>query len=154
MTSREEPDLHDLQKRTLVDEIVKMVEQYTADIPRRKPHANSVSRTSPVILLTGGTGSIGAHILSAFLAEGNIGRVYLLHRSSSDCSARTESSFRDRLLPVEHLVTPKLVHVVGNLSQDRFGLGERMYEEVRVPSSFPTDTNLGLDPSFRHAYRT
>lgn len=127
-TSRTPPD-----RKDHIEEIEKMVQRYTSDLPMPAFAMDSpeVNTGSIVVLLTGSTGNVGAHILAALLAEPMVSRVYTLNRqSTSRIEDRQAATFADRGLPVELLGSEKLVQLVGDIGKDAFGLEDTLYKEV------------------------
>lgn len=111
-------------------EIKKMLQTYASHLPRPVT-AGPVILDGVVVLLTGSTGNVGSHILASLLAEPRVKRVYTLNRASSSDEDRQTAAFQARGLPVDVLGGDKLVKLVGNVTQDRLGLSQTAYDQVR-----------------------
>ncbi|KAK7710297.1 putative NRPS-like protein biosynthetic cluster [Diaporthe eres] len=110
-----------------------LVEQY-----RREIHAPAGSfdhQKDRVVVLTGATGALGAHILEILLQDSNVARVYCLVRAESpeQASERILASLRSR-----HLAMPsseigkdsKLVSLACSLQNDKLGLAGSEWERL------------------------
>lgn len=124
--SVQQPD----QIRLRVAEIEAMIAKYAADLPTPKARAVHAPIGAPVVLLTGSTGNIGSHILAYLLSDSRIGRVYALNRPSSDPLGRLKAALADRELPEALLDDPRFTSLVGDVTQDKFGLEDSQYTEV------------------------
>lgn len=133
------------QKRA--QEIIELVEKYTADLPVSQGRQTSAGNQKIVVLLTGSTGNIGSHILASLLADKRIARVYALNRPSTLAADRLVTAFEDRSLPVKLLSQSKLISLTGDISQENFGIAPGIFEEVRSCSSI--SRGLALTFSFR-----
>lgn len=140
--SMQQPD----QIRLRIAEIEAMIAKYTADLPAPKARAVRTPIVTPVVLLTGSTGNIGSHILAYLLSDSRIGRVYALNRPSSDPMGRLKAALADRELPQALLEDPRFTSLVGDVTQDRFGLEDSQYTEVRI------SINASLDVEFSNLY--
>ena len=118
------------QIRLRVAEIEAMVTKYTTNLPVPQTKVARSSDEGPVVLLTGSTGNIGSHILAYLLSDSRVGRVYALNRPSSDPVGRLRASLADRELSETLLEDPRFVSLVGDVTQDRFGLEATQYDEV------------------------
>lgn len=111
-----------------------MVAKYTYDFPVHKPDP-SVRRTKgDVVLVTGTTGSLGCHLLSQLFANDEVERIYALNRPSRDqlpLRERQRSALIDRGLDAGVLDSEKVVLLEGEIVEPRFGMGEKVYEELR-----------------------
>ena len=115
-----------------VQEIRAIVAKYTANIPTPRRVTAAPSNSNRVVLLTGSTGNVGSHILAHLLCDARISRVYVLNRPSDDPLGRLKAAFSSRLLPTSILADNKLVFLVGDVSQVKFGLEEQQYDEVCI----------------------
>lgn len=82
-----------------------------------------------VVVLTGSTGGIGAHLLAVLLEEPKITKVYTLNRGNHVVH-RQKVSFEDKQLPVDLLDTPKLTQLAADLSREDLGLEPDILNEV------------------------
>ncbi|KAI0734153.1 hypothetical protein C8Q72DRAFT_770789 [Fomitopsis betulina] len=117
-----------------IDAMRAMVAKYTYDFPVHKPDP-SVRRTKgDVVLVTGTTGSLGCHLLSQLFANDEVERIYALNRPSRDqlpLRERQRSALIDRGLDAGVLDSEKVVLLEGEIVEPRFGMGEKVYEELR-----------------------
>lgn len=120
-------------------EIERMIEKYSSGL-----HGNIISgratRNSDrghVILITGSTGGLGSHTLASLLKRRDVISIYALNRLSKRASVeeRQRSSFEDRGLDTDLLDSQKLVYIEGDASKEQLGLDQKLYEEVKFPSS-------------------
>lgn len=90
-----------------------------------------------LVLVTGTTGSLGAHVLAQLCgAEGESRIVALLRRrSGSSPLERQIAAFASRGLDVASLQSERLRVVDGNLDEPGLGLSQELYEEVGIPSA-------------------
>lgn len=104
-----------------------------------------------VVLLTGTTGSLGAHILAQLLANDNIAKVYCLVRASSPSKAldRILSTLAAKqLLPFQN--THKIVALPSSLGQADLGLSASHLEDLKnsltkvIHSAWAVNFNLQI----------
>lgn len=117
-------------------------ERWGAKLPKRttKPLTTEPKKT---FALTGSTGSLGVHTLRYLLERDDVGRVYCLHRGSSDIAVQKHRKlFQDRALPVELLDSEKLAFAQVDLSKPDLALPAEKYKEVNT--SFDVSRNHEL----------
>lgn len=122
--SEEDPD-----EQLMLD----LVEQY-----RREIHAPAGSfdhQKDRVVVLTGATGALGAHILDILLQDSNVSRVYCLVRAEGPDQARDRilKSLRSRDLALpsnENGADSKLVSLPCSLQDDKLGLSGSEWERI------------------------
>ncbi|PCH35037.1 NAD(P)-binding protein [Wolfiporia cocos MD-104 SS10] len=130
-------------------EIDAMVAKYAAKLPARPEGLKSWKDEGAVVLLTGTTGSLGAHILTLLLADERVKRVYALNRGLKVVE-RQRGAFENAGLPVALLDSPKLVLLSGDLSREDFGLDRQVLDEAAasvthiVHNAWRVDFNLAL----------
>ncbi|KAG8734982.1 hypothetical protein FRC10_011138 [Ceratobasidium sp. 414] len=112
------------------------------------------------VVLTGTTGALGSHILAQLLESDRVDKVWALNRNSKEVSARQSSSFEDKMLDAELLKSRKLVLLDVDLEDQRLGLEEGVYEEIRstataiIHNAWQVNFNLALqsfEPSIKGA---
>lgn len=96
-----------------------------------------------IILLTGSTGSVGAHMLARLLASDKAVKIYAFLRKQREGGnevnvKRQRAAFVDRGLDVSLLDSSKLTILSGNLTESFMGLGEETYEEVSDSFKYPS----------------
>lgn len=114
----------------MVSRIEACVDRWTATLSERPASAVAVPEKK-VLAITGGTGSLGVHLLRNLLERDDVAKVYCLHRGPSNVAMEKQTKlFRDRSLPVERLDSTKVVFVQVDLSQSDLGLSSERYDEV------------------------
>ena len=111
-----------------------MVSKYNTDFPVHRADASVKRPKGDVVLVTGTTGSLGCHLLSQLVNNVEVERVYALNRPSRDqlpLRERQRSALLDRGLDAGVLESDKVVLLEGELPKPCFGVGEKMYEELR-----------------------
>ncbi|KAH9834506.1 uncharacterized protein C8Q71DRAFT_849351 [Rhodofomes roseus] len=111
---------------------------YTAWLPARAPEAR-VEDNDPerVILLTGTTGNLSAHVLALLLKDERTKRVY-------------SAAFDAAALPVGLLDSSKLLLLSANLTRDNLGLPQDILDDIRstvthvMHASWRVDFDLAL----------
>ncbi|KAF7563378.1 hypothetical protein G7046_g730 [Stylonectria norvegica] len=109
-----------------------------------------------VVLLTGSTGSLGAHILSQLLPLPHVRYIYCLVRASSVPAARQRvlSALSLRNLPISSL--DKIVALPSDLSYPDLGLGPLIFEGLRkslstvIHSAWAVNFNIGVASFEKH----
>ncbi|TFY63083.1 hypothetical protein EVJ58_g3467 [Rhodofomes roseus] len=128
------------------EEIEATIEKYTALLPARAPEVATVGDGERVVLLTGTTGNLGAHVLALLLSEERTKRVYALNRGSG-LMHRQRAAFDAAQLPLELLDHPKLTLLSVDYTRDDLGLSQDNANEVVthiVHSAWRVDFNLAL----------
>lgn len=117
-------------------QLFELVDKYTTSFPQFTPASEGSRAEGDVILLTGGTGSLGSSILAQLIQNPNVVLVYSLSRRSSDGTSVEErqwKSFEREGLDQELLESAKLRMLEGDPSLSEFGLPSILYQEVRLP---------------------
>ncbi|KAL4885540.1 hypothetical protein BJY04DRAFT_231032 [Aspergillus karnatakaensis] len=121
------------QQQALVeDRMADLIEKYSRDFKTHVP----VSRDDDgeYVVVTGATGSLGAHVVAQLVQAARVRKVFCLVRADSALSAfhRVRQSLHARFLSSS--LTPeaerKIVALPADLSNDRLGLSEDVYEEL------------------------
>ncbi|THV08158.1 acetyl-CoA synthetase-like protein [Dendrothele bispora CBS 962.96] len=146
----------DAQLEAVVQGMNKMVEKYSKDLV-----VNSTSRfnsatgkTRKVVLMTGSTGSVGVHILDRLLEDSAVEKVYALIRrgkdNKNDIKTKQKEAFVERGVDPGLVESSKLVLLEAQLIEERFGLGENVFEGIKeelthiIANAWRVDFNLGL----------
>jgi len=117
------------------------VDRWTATLPERQASRVTVLEKKKTLAITGGTGSLGVHLLRNLLERDDVAKVYCLHRGPSNVAMEKQTQlFRDRSVSVELLNPTKVVFVQVDLSQSDLGLSTEKYDEVH----FQLFLKLGL----------
>jgi carbohydrate kinase (thermoresistant glucokinase family) len=134
-----------ITKSPIEDDMVKLIEKYGKFTPRISYHS---------VVITGATGSLGAHIAAQLAVRPDIGHVYCLVRTSADEDAtrRVKKSLLQRkvfhTLPLA--ARTKIRGVSSDLSQPRLGLSDETYsiitERLRsvIHCAWSVNFNIGL----------
>jgi len=114
------------------------------------PVSPSSSGRGTVVLITGTTGRLGAHILAALISDSRIGHIYALNRGS-DLQQRQLSAFSAaKLEPLSSTLDAKITLLEGDLSKTDFGLDAYVLDQLRqsvthvIHSAWRVDFNLTL----------
>ncbi|KZT70000.1 acetyl-CoA synthetase-like protein [Daedalea quercina L-15889] len=137
--------------RSPAEDIEAMVKKYTVVLPARAPEASAVddSDGERVVLLTGTTGNLGAHVLALLLEDGRAKRVYALNRGSG-LVHRQRAAFDAAQLPVELVSDSKLTLLSVDFAQESFNLPRDVVDEIQrtvthvVHIAWRVDFNLAL----------
>ncbi|THU87157.1 acetyl-CoA synthetase-like protein [Dendrothele bispora CBS 962.96] len=125
----------------------RMVEKYSKNFVPVKSDLAPTSNERKVVLMTGSTGGVGVHILHRLLQDKTVEKVYALVRSaesgvdSPSIETKQVNAFMERGVDKDLVRSKKLVLLEANLSQERFGLEEGVFEEVKT---WRVDFNIGL----------
>lgn len=131
--------------------MLELVEQYRREI--HAPEGSFDHQKDRVVVLTGATGALGAHILDILLHDSNVTRVYCLVRAESPEQAgeRILTSLRSRDLAIPSEETgkdSKLVSLSCRLQDDKLGLAgsewERLAGEVTLMIHSAWSVNFSL----------
>lgn len=111
-------------------------------------YSSSTEPDRHVVVLTGATGGLGAHILSQLLSNPSTSKIYCLTRGK-DPFSRIQSSLQFRGLPLPE-DPPRLSVLTSDLSQPRLGLDEPTYitlvtqTTLIIHCAWPVNFQLGL----------
>ncbi|KAF7794887.1 hypothetical protein EIP86_006030 [Pleurotus ostreatoroseus] len=140
--------------KDLAQDLQDMIAKYSQNMPVLDKVTAHTSRLT--VLLTGSTGNIGCHFLYSLLQEPKISRIYTLNRTSTATMAqRQKDAFEARNLPLEGLMSDKLIQTSGDLTLDKFGLEEGLFDQMKssvthvVHNAWKVDFNHTL-ASFEH----
>lgn len=108
-----------------------LLERYTSNIPSRPPSMSSPP-VRETVLITGTTGALGSLILSQFLADDRVDKVWALNRSNPkrNLQQRQRDSFTRHGMDSAMLNNDKLRLVEVDLCADLMGLDDTLYSEV------------------------
>lgn len=108
--------------------------------------------TPRIVLLTGATGSLGAHILNALLQFPNIEKIYCLNRGA-DPHTRTIKSLRARNLDVS---SERIESLSGDLTEPGFGLEPSRLAGVNlvIHNAWSVNFNMGVSSFENHIQGT
>ncbi|KAJ7885729.1 male sterility protein-domain-containing protein [Mycena olivaceomarginata] len=139
-----EVNQHEAQMTAVVDNWMAKVggRQQTTSGPKRPEDAR-------VIVLTGATGSLGAHILYQLVSSSNVRKVICLSRAKSheESVQRVAESMKARKLPPPD---NKLLSYAANVNAPLLGLTETEYNLIRDENAWPVNFMLSLDSYDEH----
>ncbi|KAJ7626417.1 L-aminoadipate-semialdehyde dehydrogenase [Mycena polygramma] len=134
-----------------------MVEKWLAKIGTHKAAAGAPKRPEDarVIVLTGASGSLGAHILHQLVSSSSVRKVICLSRANSheESVQRIAESMKARKLPVPG---DKLVSYAANANAPLLGLTESEYNAIRdevtdvIHNAWPVNFVLSLESYDEH----
>ncbi|KJA27589.1 hypothetical protein HYPSUDRAFT_862666 [Hypholoma sublateritium FD-334 SS-4] len=121
-----------------VQAIEDMIRKYSLPEPAPPASSDTVHGSRvPVVLLTGSTGHLGAHILQQLLRDPRdprVERVYAVNRASPPggraIASRHVDRFRDLGFDEQLLLSATLVHIETDTAAPRLGLADALYEEL------------------------
>ncbi|KAJ7113690.1 L-aminoadipate-semialdehyde dehydrogenase [Mycena crocata] len=147
----QEADQHEAQ-------MLAMVDKWLANVATHAPAAGTAPRleNAHVIVLTGASGSLGAHILHQLTASPSVKKVICLSRATShaDSERRIAESMQARKLPAPP--TEKFVSYAANANAALLGLTESEYDAIRdevtdvIHNAWPVNFALGLTSYDEH----
>ncbi|KAG2335837.1 hypothetical protein BDR05DRAFT_920591 [Suillus weaverae] len=143
-----------------VSEMRSLVAKYTSGFKSPKTLLpSSLSPRDCVVLITGTTGVVGAHLLECLLHVPQITRIFLLNRTkpgTPNMVERHQEIFQAQSLDPTGLETDKVVYLEGTLDKDYFGLSADTFNEMTrivthiVHAAWPMDFAIPL-AAFDHA---
>lgn len=143
-----------------VSEMRLLVAKYTSGFESPKTLLpSSLSSRDCVVLITGTTGVVGAHLLECLLHVPQVTRIFLLNRTKPGTPTmleRHQEIFQAQSLDLTGLETDKVVYLEGNLDKDHFGLSTYTFNEMArnvthiVHVAWPMDFAIPL-AAFDHA---
>ncbi|TFY60143.1 hypothetical protein EVJ58_g5333 [Rhodofomes roseus] len=113
-------------------EMVSMLERYGKDLPAREASPEETD-AKKVVLVTGSTGSVGAHLLVRLLHGSQCAKVYTLVRKGAygqTAKARQKTALDSRGLDVGVIESDTLTVLEGDLLAYQLGLGAEVYSEL------------------------
>lgn len=131
-------------------EMTEMVDRWVAKIAKPAPVTdNSAGPEKEVIVLTGATGSLGAHILADLTARSDVGRVVCLARAANheDARNRVLKSLTQRGRTTDE---SKWIAYASDVNQESLGLNEDEYDSLRRETTavmhiaWPVNFKLGV----------
>lgn len=118
--------------------MVSMVEKYSSELPMHNPGGAPAAKTvDEIVLVSGTSGRLGAHLLAQLLARPSVAKVYAVNRPSREGALdRQRSIFENWELDTKLLEGGKMVLLEGDFSKPDFGVGQGVYDEVCFRSGF------------------
>ncbi|KAI0126111.1 hypothetical protein BJ170DRAFT_672368 [Xylariales sp. AK1849] len=137
----------------------RLIEKYS-EFPTRVP--GTLEPSEQTMIITGTTGSLGAHMLSQAVRIHNVKKIYCLVRASSlqNAQDRLTSTLQSKgLPPLRSEGWGKVVCVPSDLSQPTLGLDAEILEELRntltvvIHSAWAVNFNMGVRSFESHHIR-
>lgn len=128
-----------------ISEMETMIKRYST-FEKHTPGSHSEPE-GHVVLLTGATGSLGAHLLAQLLNQPDIHYIYCLVRGESP-QDRVFDALRQRNLPISNL--KRLIALTSDLSRPDLGLSPEIYQLLTtqittiIHSAWAVNFNLGI----------
>ncbi|KAH7401932.1 hypothetical protein DE146DRAFT_692008 [Phaeosphaeria sp. MPI-PUGE-AT-0046c] len=126
-----EADVKDDDEDELMLDLVKQYGSFDAETPSAMQNGDSEKSRGEVIVLTGATGALGAHILDLLLKSEKVNTVYCLVRGADEQAAteRVSKALQQRGLTA-NLDTCKVTIVQAQLSNAHLGLSDDLYNHL------------------------
>lgn len=164
-SSYDRPLLPSSSKMTDVADQSTAIESYVREFSKdfhfqRKP-ASSPTKSPPgrCVLITGATGSLGAHLVAYCAERSDVTRVVCFNRTSqSEAQARQEKAFDSKGISLSLSHTSKLQVIETDASKPRLGLPPAVYADLVdsvtdiVHNAWPMSINRGL-PSYEGQFK-
>ncbi|KAL7418303.1 hypothetical protein Q5752_006759 [Cryptotrichosporon argae] len=130
-----------------------LVDKYAASLFRGTAEGSPEDAHGEVVVLTGATGSLGAHILHQLVASPAVARVVCLSRARShaDSLARVRDSLATRQRRLTPAELAKITSLAADVNAPQLGLGEAEYDALRrqatavVHNAWPVNFVLSID---------
>ena len=122
-----------------VQEMEALLARLTIDLAPSTAKGVDRRESLGAIVITGTTGSLGAHALAHLLENSGFKKVYALVRPGDDGASAQEhqvSAFRFRGLDTSLLESSRFTAVVSILDKPALGLAQDVYQEVSEPLQF------------------
>nr|WGM49229.1 carboxylic acid reductase [Boreostereum vibrans] len=129
-----------------------MLETYASSFPSHSARGTApAASVDEIVLLTGTTGRLGAHLLAQLLEKKSVARVYALNRAGvGNIEERQRATFDSWGLDVGLLRGDKVKLVEADFSKKDLGVGEGLFAEMRdsvtsiIHNAWRVDFNLSL----------
>ncbi|PSR77038.1 hypothetical protein BD289DRAFT_378167 [Coniella lustricola] len=131
-----------------------LTRKYSDFKPASSPSRSSGQGTKRFVLVTGVTGSLGAHLVAKLVQDPSIERVYCLVRASSidNASQRTIESMNQRMVlnSLSQRERRKILSYPCDLAREDLGLDDSVYNELSsglravIHSAWPVNFNINL----------
>ncbi|KZT05734.1 putative aminoadipate reductase [Laetiporus sulphureus 93-53] len=138
-----------LAVKSPVQHMTMLIQKHAADLTPA-PNLDDVDGAGRrIIMITGTTGTLGAHVLAASLVDERVARIIAVNRGSS-LLERHRKAFEAARLPLDILSNKKLSFLGCDFDQDDLGLDCATVKELRstvthvVHSAWRLDFNLSL----------
>ncbi|WVR04609.1 hypothetical protein IAU60_001620 [Kwoniella sp. DSM 27419] len=149
---------HETAYKTMLD----MVDRWSSRLVRGQAtgpaDAQINGHAGEVVVLTGATGSLGAHILDQLVRQASVAKVICLSRAKSheDSLRRVEDSLAQRLRQLSPEARAKIISFASDVNRPDLGLEPEQYEMLRLQSTavihnaWPVNFVLSIDSFDEH----
>lgn len=138
------------------DRMLALIEKYRTF----RPHMPGSSDSAAAVVLTGATGSLGAHVLSKLLLDANIEKVYCLVRArdAQSAQARVVTSLVRRAVyhDLQACHRAKVVALASDLSKPDLGLEHGILQDIQASAihvihlAWAVNFNMGVESFEKH----
>jgi NAD(P)-dependent dehydrogenase (short-subunit alcohol dehydrogenase family) len=118
--------------------MLSLVDKWASQLVKADEGDNDVSAgNGEVVVLTGATGSLGAHILDQLTRRADVSQVICLSRAKNhkDSLARVFDSLQQRQRKLSPEAMAKVVSYAADVNQPDLGLDKEQYESLRTQST-------------------
>ncbi|KAK9465447.1 hypothetical protein V1512DRAFT_48948 [Lipomyces arxii] len=135
------------------DDDIEIMHELYARYSFFKPHvAGSITPKGETLIITGTTGSLGAHILAQSLPLAHVTKIYCLVRASNpeEAYARVLESLSSRMLEFDSSLLSKICALPGDFSLPTLGLPDSVIDELMntlttvIHSAWAVNFNIGV----------
>ena len=110
-----------------------MADKYSQNFPAHKPISGTPAAQSidEVVLVSGTTGRLGAHLLAQLLEKQSVKKVYAINRpAKEDVRERQRNVFKSWELDESLLESDRAIFLEADFAKPFFGIGEELYNQV------------------------
>ncbi|KAI9730859.1 MAG: putative NRPS-like protein biosynthetic cluster [Cirrosporium novae-zelandiae] len=146
----------EMDKRDEISVMRDLIEKYST-FTKHEPTGIPMPK-SQVMIITGTTGSLGAHILAQSLLNSSVSKVYCLVRAPNSHAARDRvlAALFERELYVPNQNQSKIIALASDFSNETLGLSPTILEAIRneatciIHSAWAVNFNLGVQSFESH----
>lgn len=110
-----------------------LLDKYASSLDVHAPTSGTSLLPGHVVVITGATGSLGAHIANQLLQHKDTRKLVCLVRASDNATAmkRVLASFKERMLDTSILNGDRVVALKSDLDEDKLGLDDAVYSSLK-----------------------
>lgn len=145
---------------TAQDKMLKALDKWSAKLvqPSTSSESSSNGHSGETVVLTGATGSLGAHILDQLTRRPEVSRVVCLSRAKShaDSAKRVQDSLAQRLRTLSPEAQAKIVSYASDVNRPDLGLSAAEYDDLRrsasaiIHNAWPVNFVLSIESFDEH----
>lgn len=137
---------------TAQEKMIRMLDKWSSRLVDQSG-SKETGHSDEVVVLTGATGSLGAHILDQLTRRAEVKRVICLSRakSHSDSTSRINDSLSQRLRTLSPDAQSKITSYAADVNMSQLGLTSAEYEDIRksvtsiIHNAWPVNFVLSID---------